>query len=508
MEVDRPIKSANEECNSLHDQSIKVRDQNISRDAPVLNDAIQNSKSLRGNENGNSRTLLESKSDSSNKEQSERHSNNPETRQTQDTECSNIQESQDTNSNDDITLDSMKISEDEEAAEEDVCETPTISCKKESEKVPENSQVEDNSDQVEGNEEKSTKNISVGDAKDDLLLSQRTESHNEEDLEINEDSDENEDDHKLSDRPQIQEEYQDYHALLFEALNGDLKKAKPPRKPVVNLEVSTNILSYERFYPGRILGNTFALRNTGDKPASFTIDLDNSTFTRTYISEKLCDYFGTSNINDIDKAYTKYLKKEYEPSKENLDVWYIEDPFSKKLTKKVQMTLNEGEEYEFIVVLKSATINKQTFYAANAVVNCDEAEKELKVFCFGCMESLKVGSPKEMYNQELGSKMIKVVMRRRQQAQAIKLLLENKGEMEVNTSFQSMEMEKDLQFYIPRDKVRIEPHSKALLEIKAIHKLGPKGGKDSKPEIIHKLVIARVKDCELKFSFIFEITII
>lgn len=86
MEVDRPIKSANEECNSLHDQSIKVRDQNISRDAPVLNDAVRDSKSLRGNENGNSRILLESKSDSSNKEQAERHSNNPETRQAQDTE--------------------------------------------------------------------------------------------------------------------------------------------------------------------------------------------------------------------------------------------------------------------------------------------------------------------------------------------------------------------------------------------------------------------------------------
>lgn len=128
------------------------------------------------------------------------------------------------------------------------------------------------------------------------------------------------------------------------------------------------------------------------------------------------------------------------------------------------------------------------------------------------METLKLNCPKEMYNKKLKSKMIKIVMRRKQAAMPIKVLLENKGDMPICSNFQSVEMEKNLQFYIPRDKLNIEPNSKALLEIKALHKLGSQNSKkscaDEKPEVIHKLVVAKIKDCEFKFSLIFEITII
>eukprot|EP00345_Euplotes_harpa_P014735 CAMPEP_0168341248 /NCGR_PEP_ID=MMETSP0213-20121227/14557_1 /TAXON_ID=151035 /ORGANISM="Euplotes harpa, Strain FSP1.4" /LENGTH=108 /DNA_ID=CAMNT_0008347661 /DNA_START=1341 /DNA_END=1667 /DNA_ORIENTATION=+ len=108
--------------------------------------------------------------------------------------------------------------------------------------------------------------------------------------------------------------------------------------------------------------------------------------------------------------------------------------------------------------------------------------------------------------------MVKIVMRRKQAAMPIKVLLENKGDMPICGTFQSVEMEKNMQFYIPRDKLTIEPNSKALLEIKAMHKLGhqasKKEGDSLKPEVIHKLVVAKIKDCEFKFSLIFEITVI
>mmetsp|Transcript_25127 Transcript_25127/g.27878 ORF Transcript_25127/g.27878 Transcript_25127/m.27878 type:complete len:125 (-) Transcript_25127:47-421(-) len=124
------------------------------------------------------------------------------------------------------------------------------------------------------------------------------------------------------------------------------------------------------------------------------------------------------------------------------------------------------------------------------------------------MEALKISIPKEMYNTKLNAKMVKIVMRKNQPAQSIKLLLENKGDMQLVLNFQSVEMEEYLHFYLPRDKLSLEPNSKALLEIKALHKLGSQMNDDDKPEIIHKLVVAKVKDCEFKFSIIFEITII
>lgn len=160
------------------------------------------------------------------------------------------------------------------------------------------------------------------------------------------------------------------------------------------------------------------------------------------------------------------------------------------------MTLEPEEEYEFIVVIKSPMLNKQTLFAANVEVHCDALSMVHKVFCFGCMEQLKVVCPKEMYNTQHQSKMIKVVMRRKQQTQSIKLLLENKSDMEVMANFQSIEMQEDLQFFLPKDKLHIDAKSKGLIEIKALHNLnksGNKGGKNE-PEVIHKLIIAKVKD--------------
>lgn len=100
-------------------------------------------------------------------------------------------------------------------------------------------------------------------------------------------------------------------------------------------------------------------------------------------------------------------------------------------------------------------------------------------------------------------------MRRKQQAQTIKLLLENRGDMQVVSNFQSVEMEKNLQFYLPFSKVVLEPRSKAIFEIKALHKLSKQpASEEGKPEIIHKLVVAKVKDSALNYSIVFEITII
>jgi len=187
----------------------------------------------------------------------------------------------------------------------------------------------------------------------------------------------------------------------------------------------------------------------------------------------------------------------------------MEDPFTKKLTKVVNMELEADEEYEFIIVLKSPSINKETLFATNVSIYDLERNTLQTVLCFGCMEKLNINCPKEMYNTKLKSKMIKIMMRRKQASQPIKVLLENKGDMPICANFQSIEMEKNLQFYIPRDRLNIEANSKALLEIKALHKLGSKKpSSTSKPEVIHKLLVAKVKDCEFKFSLIFEITIV
>lgn len=302
---------------------------------------------------------------------------------------------------------------------------------------------------------------------------------------------------------------EDQNSWLEEDL---LSQEKEEENDVDPLELTTNSLSYERFYPGRILGNTFVARNNSGKPLKFTITFENKGIDQLYVGEKLWEYYGIDSVNEIEDFYTKHLTEEVDVSDESLNVWFIEDPYTKTLTQEVDFELPPYSEEEFIIVLKSKAINKQKIYAANVVLDRYESGLNNSVFCYGFLEKLKINIPKEMYNTKLDAKMIKIVMRRKQAAQSIKVLLENKGDMLIQSHFQSVEMEKNLQFYIPRDKINIEPNSKALLEIKAIHKLSSQGskkdGKANKPEIIHKLVVAKVKDCELKFSIIFEITII
>lgn len=124
------------------------------------------------------------------------------------------------------------------------------------------------------------------------------------------------------------------------------------------------------------------------------------------------------------------------------------------------------------------------------------------------MEKLQISVPKEMYNIKLKSKMVKIMMKRDQPGQTIKLLLENKGDLKTVTNFQSVSNEKDLQFYIPKSKLVLDPRTKGILEIKALHKLKCQETEGDKPEIIHMLVLGNVNDCELKFGITFEITIV
>jgi hypothetical protein len=294
---------------------------------------------------------------------------------------------------------------------------------------------------------------------------------------------------------------------LFETLKMYTQSLKVEEENIEGLELSTNILSYERFYPGRILGNTFMLKNTSSRAINFVVSFGSTGIDRLYVGEKLCEYYSCDNINEIEECYTKHLMSEIELSEESLKPWHVEDPYTKRLSKQVEMELDPGESYEFIVVLKSPVVNKQTLFATNVVVDNITQNSVLKVFCFGCMETLRLSCPKEMYNKKLDAKLVKVVSRKKQAMTQIKVLLENKSDMPVCANFQSIEMEKNLLFSIPRDKLKIEPRSKALLEIKAFRRNHNSESGD-KPEVIHKLVVAKIKDCEFKFSLIFEVTFI
>lgn len=135
------------------------------------------------------------------------------------------------------------------------------------------------------------------------------------------------------------------------------------------LEFSTSTLSFERFFPGRILGNTFIVRNNSSEPIKFTLSFSSSGINKTFIGDQLCNYYSCDSLSEISDSYLKHLKSEIDISKENLSVWNVEDPYTKRLAQFIDFQLDGNCEEEFIIVLKSNLNNKQTFFGANVVMD-------------------------------------------------------------------------------------------------------------------------------------------
>ena len=136
----------------------------------------------------------------------------------------------------------------------------------------------------------------------------------------------------------------------------------------------------------------------------------------------------------------------------------MECPASKSLKQSIEYTLQPGEEFSFIVVLKSPVQSKSSFYTTNIVVRSPECPGDWKrVFCFGIMEVPKMVCPKEIENSDLGYKCLKVFLRRGIPTQPVKVLLANNGELPVTCQFLSLEQTPELKFIIPKDKVSLEP---------------------------------------------------
>ena len=88
---------------------------------------------------------------------------------------------------------------------------------------------------------------------------------------------------------------QEIDELQLEAQNNEAQNLWPEEDLLTQekedsvdpLELTTNLLSYERFFPGRILGNTFVARSNSGRPLKFTLKFENNGIDRLFVGEKL-----------------------------------------------------------------------------------------------------------------------------------------------------------------------------------------------------------------------------
>lgn len=76
-------------------------------------------------------------------------------------------------------------------------------------------------------------------------------------------------------------------------------------------ELSNDILSYERFFPGRILGNTFTIINRTNEKLTIKLSFTREGIDKDYVSKKLLEFYEASNVEDIEQPYQGYLKQQF-----------------------------------------------------------------------------------------------------------------------------------------------------------------------------------------------------
>jgi hypothetical protein len=259
-------------------------------------------------------------------------------------------------------------------------------------------------------------------------------------------------------------------------------------------ELSNDILSYERFFPGRILGNTFTIINKTNENVSIKVTFTREGLDKQYASNKLMEFYEVSNVEEVEQPYIGYLNKPLVDVEKEYECWFIEDPYAKVLVKEVEYELKPKESFEFIVVLKSPVIKKQKFLTTNVRVRNETHHEDHRVFAFGSLDVPKLSCPKEIMDTDNNYACVKVVMRKKIQLQIFKFLLVNKGDMPINVNFSSLENDEMLSFSFKNPLMVIEGGTRAILEVKALHKYKNIPEKKWKTMNNHKLIIGKIKD--------------
>jgi hypothetical protein len=123
--------------------------------------------------------------------------------------------------------------------------------------------------------------------------------------------------------------------------------------------VDSYILNYSTFFPGKLLGSTLNVGNltNSEQIVELAIDSNSFQFNKKSINEK----FGNPELPfSLDAPESSDAKKgeNIVNSEIKHESWYIENPISKELTKRITLKLGPKAEQDFIIVVRSPNSKK------------------------------------------------------------------------------------------------------------------------------------------------------
>ena len=117
--------------------------------------------------------------------------------------------------------------------------------------------------------------------------------------------------------------------------------------------VDSNVLNYSAFFPGKMLGSTLSVGNLSncEQIVELSVDSNNAVYGKAVIKEKFED---AQLPFSLDSTFEKGQRvDQMSNSEKKYESWYIENPVSKELTKRITLKLGPKAEQDFIIVVRA-----------------------------------------------------------------------------------------------------------------------------------------------------------
>jgi hypothetical protein len=127
--------------------------------------------------------------------------------------------------------------------------------------------------------------------------------------------------------------------------------------------VDSSILNYASFFPGKLLGSTLTVGNLTNCEQIVELSVDSSTYT--YNKKNIKQRWSLTPETEANLPFQlsdtpangKKSSETIVNSEIKHEAWYIENPISKELTKRITLKLGPKAEQEFIIVVRSPSQN-------------------------------------------------------------------------------------------------------------------------------------------------------
>ena len=117
------------------------------------------------------------------------------------------------------------------------------------------------------------------------------------------------------------------------------------------ISVDSYVLNYSTFYPGKMLGSTLSVGNLSNSEQIVELSVDSTNLS--YKMDEIRDQFDDPQLpfslesSRRDQTVTNSERKH--------EAWYIENPVSRELTKRITLKLGPKAEQDFIIVVRAPT---------------------------------------------------------------------------------------------------------------------------------------------------------